>query len=308
MEKKTAKPKIVVICGPTGSGKTTAALALAAVFKGQIISADSMQVYRHMDIGTAKPTPAEQRRIRHHLIDIIAPDEPFNASLYARAAAQCIYDLHQRQVLPFVVGGTGLYIKALLHGLFKAEAAAPDIRRRLRTEVREAGAQALYARLQASDPQTARRIHPHDIFRITRALEVYAATGRPMSDHHRRHRFKPQVFQALKLGLDMSRKALYERIDRRVDEMVASGLVAEVQTLLEMGYRPHLKAMQAIGYRHVAAFLKGQLAWEDALQTLKRDTRRYAKRQLTWFKRDPEIHWIKPDRPADLQAVIEKFL
>ena len=308
MEKKTPKPKIVVICGPTGSGKTAAALALASVFKGQIISADSMQVYRHMDIGTAKPTPAQQRRIAHHLIDILAPDEPFNASRYARLAAGLIFDLYARLVPPFVVGGTGLYIKALLHGLFKDEAADPDIRRRLRTEARDAGSGALYARLQALDPPAARRIHPHDTFRIIRALEVYEATGRPISDHHRRHRFEARIFQVLKLGLDMSREVLYERINRRVDEMIAAGLVTEVETLLKMGYDPALKSMQSLGYRHVAAFLQGRLAWEEALQTLKRDTRRYAKRQLTWFKNDPEIHWVRPDKLSEIQGLIENFL
>ena len=305
---KKSKPKLVVVCGPTGAGKTAFAVALAAVFKGEIINADSMQIYRHMNTGTAKPAPIEQDRIKHHLIDIIDPDEPFDASRFAHMASKLIFDLNERKQVPFVVGGTGLYIKALLHGLFKAKAADPAVRGRLKKEALDHGAQVLYERLQQCDSTAAQRIHPHDTFRIIRALEVYAVTGKTLSDYHQEHRFKEQPFQVLKVGLDMQREALYERINRRADDMITAGLLAEVKSLLEMGCSPQLKSMQSIGYRHMVAYLEGRLSWEEALRTFKRDTRRYAKRQLTWFKSDPQIHWIEPDRIDDAQVLIENFL
>ncbi len=308
MTNEKSKPKLVIICGPTGSGKTAVAIAMATAFKGEIINADSMQVYRFMNIGTAKPSPTEQARIRHHLIDIIDPDDSFNAALFAKIASEKVVDIHEQGIVPFVVGGTGLYIKALVHGLFDAKATDPEIRNRLKKQALEQGTIALYERLQRYDRTAARRIHPNDIFRIIRALEVYEITGKAISDYHKEHRFKEQPFEFLKLGLDVNRETLYQRINRRVEEMIMAGLVNEVKSLLKMGYTPELKSMQSIGYRHIIAFLEGRLSWEQTLKIFKRDTRRYAKRQLTWFKHDSEIHWLEPDRIDDLQVLIASFL
>lgn len=308
MSHKRIKPKIVVICGPTGSGKTTAGIAMAGNFHGRIISADSMQIYRCMNIGTAKPTPDEQASISHYLIDIVDPDETFSAARFATLAGKLIIDLHRQDITPFVVGGTGLYIKALIHGLFKVSPVNTDIRNRLKREAADNGTQALYERLTGYDAAAAARIHPNDTFRIIRALEVYETTGKTISAYQQKHRFENKPFEVLKIGLDVERKALYERIDSRVDEMITSGFVAEVKALRAQGYSERLKAMQSIGYRHIVDFLEGRLVWEEALRTLKRDTRRYAKRQLTWFRRDSDVIWIAPDRLMTMQRLIQKFL
>ncbi len=305
------KQPIVVICGPTGVGKTAAAIAVAEAFGGEIVGADSMQIYRSMDIGTAKPTPEEQARVRHHMIDILNPDEPFDAARYAETAGDGIERLHEERLLPLVVGGTGLYIKALVHGIFQARPVDPEVRERLKREAEKRGSAQLYERLRLKDPEAARRLHPNDAFRIVRALEICEATGKPLSDHHGDHRFAEARFDALKIGLTLPRETLYERIDRRVDLMIAEGLLEEVKALIEMGYGPDLKPMRSIGYRHMAAWLAGDLTWEEAVRTLKRDTRRYAKRQLTWFRADPEMTWHSPseipaltDRTA---AFLERF-
>lgn len=302
------KPPIIIICGPTGIGKTATAITLASGFSGEIINADSMQIYRQMNIGTAKPTPEETARVAHHLIDIVDPDEPYDAAAFEQAAHRQIQGLCRRQIRPFVVGGTGFYIKALIYGLCDAIPTAPVIRDRLREEADNAGAPALHQRLSACDPEIADKIHPNDAFRIIRALEVFEITGRPLSSHQQAHRFRNPAFSVLKIGLHMDRTTLYERIDRRVDAMIAAGLPEEVRTLLDKGYPASLKSMQSIGYRHMADFLEGRLTWEEALRTLKRDTRRYAKRQMTWFGADPDIHWMGPDQIEPMRALIHAFL
>jgi tRNA dimethylallyltransferase len=308
MSNPSDPPRIVIVCGPTGIGKTTAAIRLARRFGGHIVGADSMQIYRHMDIGTAKPTRAEQAAVTHHMIDVIDPDEPFDAARYAAMAADCIQRLAREAILPVVAGGTGFYIKALLHGLFAAT--PPDIRVRQRLERQAAaeGVERLYAELKLRDPASAARIHAHDRFRIIRALETLAVTGRPLSALQRAHGFADRKFRTFKIGLAMDREALYERINRRVAAMLAEGLRAEVESLLARGYAPDLKPMQAIGYRHMVAFLDGRTPWDETVKLMKRDTRRYAKRQYTWFKADPEIVWTTPEAVMDLAADIERFL
>jgi tRNA dimethylallyltransferase len=302
------KPKIIIICGPTALGKTSTAINVAGAFNGEIIGADSMQIYRYMDIGTAKPTTDEQSRVAHHMIDLINPDEHFDARQFAEMANEKIIKLYASGVTPFVVGGTGLYIKALVHGLFKAGRADIRARERLQEQARIYGADSLYQKLRRHDPDTAERIHPNDSYRIIRALEVYELTGKPITAFQREHGFKNHRFRALKIGLHINREVLYDRINHRVDAMIDSGFLDEVKGLLDMGYSDDLKSMQSIGYRHLIDFIKGRCSWDETLRTLKRDTRRYAKRQLTWFKADPEIIWREPGQLREIQRLIKKFL
>ena len=302
------KPKIVVISGPTGIGKTAVAMEVAGRFGGEIVGADSMQIYRYMDIGTAKPTSEERSRIPHHMMDIIDPDEPFDAAVYAEMATDAIEQRNAQGILAFVVGGTGLYIKALVHGLFHEKSSDPAVRKDLKETAACYGTQSLYDELRRTDPAAAQRIHSNDTFRIIRALEVFRLTGKPISEYHLRHGFSDKRFDVLKIGLDMNRAALYDRINLRVDGMIAAGLVEEVQTLLQMGYPETLKAMQAIGYRHMADYINGRLSWQEAVRTLKRDTRRYAKRQITWFKADPDIRWLETEQLNDIIRIIDNFL
>jgi tRNA dimethylallyltransferase len=304
----SSKPPVVVICGPTGIGKTAAAVAAAEAFGGEIISADSMQVYRFMDIGTAKPATEERARAPHHLIDVVDPDEDFDAARFSRAAREVAAAIDRRSAVSIVAGGTGLYIKAMLYGLFRSEPPDPLTRQRLRQEAAAVGSEELHRRLTGIDAKAAGRIHPHDTFRIIRALEIAAATGEPITDHHRRHGFREAPFRVMKIGLDMDRQALYDRIDRRVDTMVDAGLLDEVRGLMSMGYGADLKPMQSLGYRHMVDFAAGRLTWEEAVRTLKRDTRRYAKRQLTWFRADEEILWNAPEELGALFPKIDAFL
>lgn len=302
------KLKIIVVCGPTGIGKTSTGIEIAGVFNGEIISADSMQVYRYMDIGTAKPTTDERARVRHHLIDIIDPVESFDAAQFAKSAHKVIIELHGRGITPFVVGGTGLYIKALVHGLFRAKPVDKNTRMRLKKEAVVRGTDFIYKRLSECDPGSAKRIHPNDTYRIIRALEIYETTEKAISKYHREHKFADSPFKVLKIGLQINREALYDRINRRVDAMVDAKFVDEVKGLLEKGYSTDLKSMQAIGYRHMIDFIEGRISWDEAFRTLKRDTRRYAKRQLTWFRADPEIVWLEPEQVKDIHGLIKSFL
>jgi tRNA dimethylallyltransferase len=302
------KPKVIIVCGPTGIGKTATAIELAKTFNGEIIGADSMQIYRYMDIGTAKPTPDEQGQVRHHLIDFIDPDEHFDAVQYSHLAREKATRLLDRSKIPLVVGGTGLYIKSFLYGMFQSEPIDSDVRDRLTKEADEHGSDALYRQLSECDPSTAQRLHPNDTYRIIRALETFEATGKPISEYHRTHGFSEQPFDALKIGLNMDRGLLHERINQRVDMMMAAGFVYEVITLLKKGYTPELKSMQSIGYRHIVDYLQDRMTWEECLRTLKRDHRRYAKRQLTWFGADDEIIWKAPAQVQEIKQLVETFL
>jgi len=303
----SAKRKIIVICGPTGVGKTGAAIDIAGRFKGEIVNADSMQIYRYMDIGTAKPTPDERARIPHHLVDIVEPDQPFDSALFAKMAGELIIEGIESDRFPFVVGGTGLYIKALIYGLFAAEAIDSGIRRELRDLAKRRGTGYLYEQLRREDPSAAEKIHSNDEYRIVRALEVYRATGKSITTHHHGHQFANPRFDAVKIGLHMDRALLYERIDRRVDKMVAAGLAEEVGALLDRGYAETLKPMQSIGYRQMVDFIKGRASFEEAVRKIKRDTRRYAKRQFTWFRADPETVWFEPQQVDMMIRHIEGF-
>jgi tRNA dimethylallyltransferase len=299
---------LIVVCGPTGTGKTRFAIDLARRLGGEIVGADSMQIYRRMDIGTAKPTSREQAAIRHHMIDIVEPDEDFDAAAYAVMATTMIQRVRARGRLAFVVGGTGFYIKALIYGLFEQGVSDAALRQRLNQELSADGAAALHRRLASVDPDAARRIHPNDGYRVVRALEVHALTGEPLSASQQRHGFRQPRFDVLEIGLTWPRDVLYERINRRVDMMMQMGFYEEVQGLLAAGYSPGLKSMQSLGYRHLAAVVDGRVPLDEAVTTLKRDHRRYAKRQLTWFGKRPRLGWLTPDQTTQAEALIERFL
>jgi tRNA dimethylallyltransferase len=250
-----------------------------------------MQVYKYMDIGTDKPVLDEQKRVRHHLIDLVLPDQPFHAGLFRALGRKTIDQLHRQGKPIWVVGGTGLYIKTLTQGLFPSPPIDPAVRERLKREGGERGSDFLYHRLKGIDPATASRLHPHDLFRIVRALEVFESTGTPVSFFRGQHWFGDRPYESLKIGLEVEREKLYARIEERVDRMTDRGFLEEVRGLMEMGYGPQLKPMQSLGYKQMVLFLLKGIGWEEAVRQIKRDTRHYAKRQWTWFKADPEVRW-----------------
>lgn len=292
--------KIIVLPGPTGVGKTELSLGIAEKFKAEIISMDSMQIYKYMDIGTAKPTQEERCRIRHHLVDYVEPNETYHVSRFVTDARQAIADISKRGLTPMLVGGTGLYMRGLLEGVFELPAIPDHIKAQVRSDMEKIGNAALYDELKGCDPKTAARIHPNDSQRLARGLEIYRATGISWSEHLSRQQKKSGEFDALKIGLRRDRNELYQRINTRVDMMIDQGLLAEVEHLLAMGFGPELGPMQSIGYRHMVQYIQGQWSWQEAITFLARDTRHYAKRQFTWFGRDQSIHWFHPD---DRQAV-----
>lgn len=302
------KNRIVVICGPTAVGKTALALDLAEYYNGEIVSADSRQIYREMDIGTAKPTASEQMRVRHHLIDVVRPDEEFHAARYVELAEAAIDDIVSRGKRVFLVGGTGLYIKALTEGLLDAPGADTELRQALHARAEREGSAVLHAELAQVDPASAERLHPNDLIRIVRALEVYAQSGKALSELQRQHGFRTEHYQTLKLGLDCERDILYERIDKRSEQMFTSGLLEEAEQLLQTGYSPDLKILRTIGYKQAFAYLRNEMTREEALEDLKRATRRYAKQQLTWFRKDKSIIWLETCDDFDtIHKLIENF-
>ena len=307
--KSEEKIRLVIIVGPTASGKTELAVRLAERFDGEIVNADSMQVYRGMDIGTAKPSPELRQRVPHHLIDIVTPEVNFSASDFRREATAAIGDIHRRGRKVFIVGGTGLYIRALLQGLVDSPRSDELIRRELEELAQQVGNEELLRRLAQVDPETAGRLHPNDRLRIIRAMEVYRQTGRPMSRFRDDHGFAGDYYDCLKIGILVERQELYRRVESRVEEMIERGLIAEVRGLLHAGYCRDLKAMRSIGYKEICACLAGETSLEDAVQLIKRDTRRYAKRQMTWFNKDIEINWLEyPESFATIyNHVIEFF-
>ncbi len=299
------QPQVVIIVGSTGVGKSKLAMELIEALGGEILSADSMQVYRYMDIGTDKPSPDEQRRVKHHLIDLVTPEQPFHADQFRTLGRKVIDQLHRNGKTIWVVGGTGLYIKTLIQGLFSSPKIDPTVREGLKQEANEKGGDFLYQRLKKVDPKTASALHPRDLFRTIRALEVFDSTEIPISFFREQHRFGERPYSTLKIGLEMDREALHRRIEQRVDRMVERGFLEEVERLLERGYGPELKPMQSLGYKQMVQFLSKEIEWGEAIRQIKRDTRHYAKRQSTWFKADPEIHW--QDESVDRQKVIDKI-
>lgn len=300
-------PRIVIIVGPTASGKSTLALRLAHRSGGEIVSADSMQVYRYMDVGTAKPSPEARSLVRHHLIDVVNPDEHFNASKFLELASRAVDDINVRGKRVFVAGGTGLYIRALTGGLIRAPGQASEFREELKREAAAHGRQSLHDMLERLDPETARRIHPNDAVRTIRALEALRLTGESITALQMQHGFRQRRYDFLQIGLRLERAELYRRIDERALEMVEKGLVEETRRLLDMGYGEDLKPMQALGYKRIIEYLKGLCGLEEALDRIRTDTRRYAKRQLTWFRKEDGIEWRSPDDP-EIDRLVEDYL
>ena len=298
-------PKLIIISGPTCSGKSMLAVELALKLGGEVINADSMQVYRGMDIGTAKLSMEKRESVRHHLIDIVDPDQEFNAAYFLLYALPVIKDLHERKIPIIVVGGTGLYVKVLLGGLFACPPSEFEFRRGLQEEYEKKGLSVLYQRLLRLDKKASDTINPNDRIRIIRALEVINSTGRPFSEVTEEHGFSDRRFVYLHFCMDIERKTLYERINNRTLSMIDVGLIEETKILLDAGYSPRLKSMQAIGYRHIIDYLNGGWGLDEAIRVIQKDTRRYAKRQFTWFRADKDAQWVDPE---NRQGIIDKAL
>ena len=300
MQQHTSHPLIAVV-GPTAAGKSGLALDLAQRFEGEIVNGDSRLVYRHMDIGTAKPSQQELGLVPHHLLNIADPDDTYSLALYLDQASQAIRDIHDRSRLPFLVGGTGQYIRALLEGFSAPQVPPnPSLRAGLQRQAVEEGSEALWRRLQEVDIDSAVSIDYRNVRRVVRALEVYQETGLPFSQA--RSREKPP-YNTLMIGLDLERKALYQRIDRRVEAMVDAGWPQEVTRLLEMGYSPSLPSMSSLGYREMASYLGGDLSFEEAVERIKTTTHRYARSQYAWFRpKDPRIQWLE----ANDEGLVDK--
>jgi len=301
---KQNRARVSFIVGPTGAGKSALAMEVATRLGAEIVNADSRLFYRGLDIGTAKPGRAERARVAHHLIDICAPDETLDAARFAAFAGQAIDQIVRRGAVPLIVGGSGLYLRALQCGLCPGPGASPETRERLRRAAAERGLPELHRELARVDPAAAGRIGPRDLPRIVRALEVFALTGEALSERQRRHGFAERRYDSITVGLAPERAELYARIDARFDAMLAAGLVDEVRGLIEAGYAPDRPPLSTIGYREIAAYLRGESTLDEAAEWARRETRHLAKRQLTWFRRDPGIIWLKGAHPAEQAAAI----
>lgn len=301
-------PKIVVILGPTAVGKSELALELADEISGAIVNADSQQVYRYLDIGTGKPAKAERERVEHFMIDVVDPDEEFNAALYRRLASERIEQIHRREQNVVVCGGTGLYLKALTQGLFEGPGQNGEIRQALEQRIENEGLASLYREILGIDPSVASTIHPNDRLRTIRALEVYQMTGKRLSEWQTEHAFHEQPFDVLKIGLNRERAELYDLINQRSERMVEAGFLDEVRGLVDRGYNSSLKPLMSVGYRQMGQVVQGQQELPDALEEMKQETRRLAKRQLTWFRGDREICWFHPEQRTEIIDAAKKFL
>lgn len=286
------KARLLCLLGPTAVGKTAIAIQLAQRLNAEIVSVDSRQIYRKMDIGTAKPTLEEQQAARHHLIGCVDIGEPFSVAAYQSLADAAIADIQNRGKQVLLVGGAGLYFRAIVDGLFDGPGADSSLRERLEQEAAQLGVNILHERLRACDPTSAARIHPNNVVRVIRALEVYELTGTPMSEHQQQWHPEKQRYPFTAFGLTMPRARLYRRIEQRVDVMLANGLIAEVESLLAAGYARDTVALQSFGYKELIAYLAGNCTYMEAVAQLKQNSRRFAKRQLTWFRKDTRIEWL----------------
>lgn len=292
----TEKKPLIILTGPTAVGKTKASIGLAKAIGGEIISADSMQVYRHMDIGSAKITKEEMADVPHYLIDVLEPEEEFHVVRFQQMAKAAMADIYSRGKIPIIVGGTGFYIQALLYDIDFTENEGDSVyREKLEALAKEKGAAYLHGQLAMVDPKSAEEIHANNIKRVIRALEFYHQTGQKISEHNERKRQKESPYQFCYFVLNDRRECLYERIDQRVDQMIRNGLVQEVQTLKERGCTKQMVSMQGLGYKEIFSYLEGDCSLEEAVYIIKRDTRHFAKRQLTWFKRERDVIWVQKD-------------
>jgi tRNA dimethylallyltransferase len=311
MSSKNIDNPVLVLVGPTAIGKTELSLQIAHRFNCEIISVDSMQVYKYMDIGTAKISRQERAEIVHHLIDIKNPDENYNAVQFSRDAIYAIKDIHLRGKIPLLTGGTGLYLKALTNGIFPGVATDDKIRKQLMLRLKQEGPLVLHQELALYDPISADIIHPKHTHRLLRALEIYHISGKPWStflNSQNNNEPHTKLSKTLQICLKCDRTVLYNRINFRTEAMLENGLREEVKALLEMGYGRNLKSMGSIGYRHMTNYLSGEWSWEEMTRLLARDTRRYAKRQLTWFSKMEDLHWIEASDSSDVLNTIEKWL
>ena len=309
MSENKKKP-MIILTGPTAVGKTDLSIQLAKAMNGEIISADSMQVYRHMDIGSAKVTPEEMDGVPHHLIDVLEPEEEFNVVVFQKLTKEALTGIYERGHIPIIVGGTGFYIQALLYDIdFTENDGDTAIRRELEKLAQTQGAGCLHQMLQEIDPESAAAIHQNNVKRVIRAIEFYRQTGKKISLHNEQEREKQSPYQFLYYVLDTDRKTLYERIDRRVDLMMEHGLVDEVKHLADMGCTRDMVSMQGLGYKEILDYLSGEISLEEAVYILKRDTRHFAKRQITWFKRERDVRWLELEQfQNDRKKVLEHIL
>ena len=304
------KKPLIILTGPTAVGKTAASIGLAKAVKGEIISADSMQIYRQMDIGSAKITPEEMQGIHHHLIDVLDPDEEFNVVRFQHMAREAMKGIYDRGRIPIVVGGTGFYIQALLYDInFTENDGDTSYRKEMEALAKAKGADYLHGLLKEVDERAAVEIHPNNIKRVIRALEFHHQTGQKISEHNEMERQKESAYQSAYFVLNDDRANLYSRINRRVDQMMEKGLLEEVKALKARGYTRDMVSMQGLGYKEVLAYLDGECTLEEAVSVIKRDTRHFAKRQITWFKRERDVIWIdKQDYEYQEDRILEKIL
>lgn len=300
--------RLICLLGPTAVGKTEIAIQLAQRLNAEIVSVDSRQIYQQMDIGTAKPTPEEQKAARHHLIDCVDISQSFSVANYQTLVDTAIADIQNRGKQVLLVGGAGLYFRAVVDGLFEGPGADRVLRKRLEEEATQLGVDRLHERLRDCDPESADRIHPNNLVRVIRALEVYELTGMPMSEFQQQWHPEKQRYPFIAFGLTMPRALLYRRIEQRVDVMLANGLIAEVESLLRAGYARGTVALQSFGYRELIAYLDGDCTYSEAVSQLKQNTRRFAKRQLTWFRKDTRIEWLDRESTSDIvTSIFEKI-
>jgi len=303
------KKPLIILTGPTAVGKTALSIQLAKAVNGEIISADSMQVYKYMDIGTAKIEKEEMQGVKHYLIDVLSPEEDFNIVKFQTLAKEAMEDIYAKGKIPIIVGGTGFYIQSLVYDIdFKENDGDKTLRDSLEAEANSVGADALHEKLKAIDPKSADEIHPNNVKKVIRALEFYYQTGELISLHNEEERKKESPYNFSYFVLNQSRDILYERINQRIDKMVEMGLLNEVEFLKEKGYDKSLVSMQGLGYKEILDYLNGTLTLEEAIFILKRDTRHFAKRQVTWFKREKEVVWISKEEYQNEDAILNKML
>ncbi len=311
MSRKNIDQPVLILVGPTAVGKTELSLQLAHHFNCEIISVDSMQVYKYMDIGTAKISKEERGDIVHHLLDIVEPDEDYDAVRFTGDALTAISAIHRKGKLPLLTGGTGLYLKALIKGIFSGIASDSTLRQQLASRLKIEGSHVLHEELTAYDQVSADKIHPNDTHRLLRALEIFHLTGKPLStffDNKRNNQHHIKLSNTLQIGLKCDRNLLYERINLRTEKMLEDNFEKEVRGLLQMGYGRDLKSMGSIGYRHMIKYISGEWSYEEMKRILARDTRRYAKRQLTWFSKNESLQWIEVEKSTKMIKTIEKWM